>query len=42
MIPVPIPVIQEVDTLIFRDGIQESADLGIAVDLHLIREKRMG
>ena len=42
MVPVPVPVIQKSDALIFRDRFQQSADLGIAVDRHLVREKRMG
>ena len=41
MIAIFIPVIEEADALIFRDRIQEPADLGIAVDRHLFREERV-
>ena len=36
MIPAFVPVIQEADTLVFRDRLQEPADLGVAVDFHLL------
>ena len=41
MIPAFIPVIQKADALVFRDRLEEPADFGIAVDLHLLGEERM-
>ena len=42
MFPVPVPVIQKTDALVFSDRVQQPADLGIAVDRHLFCKERMG
>ena len=42
MVPVPVPVVQETDALVFGDRVQEPADLGITVDRHLFRKEWMG
>ena len=42
MIALGIPIIQEANTLIFRDCVKEPADLRITVYRHFICQKRMG